>query len=170
MSTKIRKIVFTALMASLICVATMIIKIPTPLHGYINLGDAIVLLAAWTLGPLYGCAAAGIGSALADLFSGYAMYAPATFVIKGLMALVAWAVYKKIKKTRSTVFLCISAILAELLMVVGYYIFEGVLYGFVPSLVNVPANLIQGLGGVVFGIILKKSIGKYIIADERKGE
>ena len=118
MSTKIRKIVFTALMASLICVATMIIKIPTPLHGYINLGDAIVLLAAWTLGPLYGCAAAGIGSALADLFSGYAMYAPATFVIKGLMALVAWAVYKKIKKTRSTVFLCISAILAELLMVV----------------------------------------------------
>ena len=166
MSTKIRKIVFTALMASLICVATMIIKIPTPLHGYINLGDAIVLLAAWTLGPLYGCAAAGIGSALADLFSGYAMYAPATFVIKGLMALVAWAVYKKIKKTRSTVFLCISAILAELLMVVGYYLFEGVLYGFVPSLVNVPANLIQALGGIVFGIVLNKAIGKYIMVDE----
>ncbi|MBQ8566985.1 MAG: ECF transporter S component [Clostridia bacterium] len=170
MSTKIRKIVFTALMASLICVATMIIKIPTPLHGYINLGDAIVLLAAWTLGPLYGCAAAGIGSALADLFSGYAMYAPATFVIKGLMALVAWAVYKKIKKTRSTVFLCISAILAELLMVVGYYLFEGILYGFVPSLVNVPANLIQALGGIIFGIVLNKAIGKYIMVDEQKGE
>ena len=170
MSKKIRKIVFTALMASLICVATMIIKIPTPLHGYINLGDALVLLAAWTLGPVYGSAAAGIGSALADMFSGYAVYAPATFVIKALMALVAWAVYKKLKKTRSTVFLCISAILAELLMVGGYYIFEGALYGFVPSLVNIPANLIQALGGVVFGVILKKSIGKYIRTDEGKGE
>ena len=82
------------------------------------------------------------------------------------MALVAWAVYKKIKKTRSTVFLCISAILAELLMVVGYYLFEGVLYGFVPSLVNVPANLIQALGGIVFGIVLNKAIGKYIMVDE----
>ena len=170
MSKKLKKIVFTALMAALICVATMVITIPTPLHGYINLGDALVLLSAWTLGPIYGCAAAGIGSSIADLFSGYAIYAPATFVIKGLMALVAWAVYKKIKKTRSTVFLCVSAIIAELLMVLGYYLFEGILYGFVPSLVNVPANLIQALGGVVFGVILKKSIGKYIVADEEKGE
>jgi uncharacterized membrane protein len=170
MSTKIRKIVFTALMASLICVATMIIKIPTPLHGYINLGDAIVLLAAWTLGPVYGFAAAGIGSALADILSGYAVYAPATFVIKGLMALDAWVVYRKTKKTHSMILLCVSAILAELLMVGGYYLFEGILYGFIPSLANIPANLIQALGGIIFGIVLNKAIGKYIMVDEQKGE
>jgi uncharacterized membrane protein len=98
MSTKIRKIVFTALMASLICVATMIIKIPTPLHGYINLGDCVVLAAGWLLSPAYAFLAAGLGSAFADVFSGYATYAPATFVIKGLMALIAFYGFKLLHK------------------------------------------------------------------------
>ena len=62
----------------------MLIKIPSPLKGYINLGDGIVLLAAWVLPLPYGLVAAGLGSALADLFSGYVVYAPATFAIKAL--------------------------------------------------------------------------------------
>ena len=75
------------MLAALCCVATMIIKIPSPLKGYLNLGDCVVLLSGWLLGPAYGFAAAGIGSALADIFSGYVIYAPATFIIKGLMAI-----------------------------------------------------------------------------------
>lgn len=47
------------------------------MQGYVNLGDCAVLMSAWVLGPLYGGAAAGIGSALADLLSGYAHYVPA---------------------------------------------------------------------------------------------
>ena len=77
------------MLAALTCVATIVIKIPSPLNGYINLGDCIVLLSGWLLSPVYGFFAAGLGSALADLFSGYAAYAPATFLIKGLMALIA---------------------------------------------------------------------------------
>ena len=87
---KTKKIVMAALIAALTCVATMIIKIPSPLEGYLNLGDCVVLLAGWTLSPIYGFLAAGLGSALADMFSGYVVYAPATLIIKDIMALLAY--------------------------------------------------------------------------------
>ena len=86
MKSTTKKIAITALMAALTCIATIIIKIPSPLKGYLNLGDCMVLISGWILSPVYGFIAAGLGSALADIFSGYVIYAPATFVIKGLMA------------------------------------------------------------------------------------
>ena len=73
MNTKTKKIVMAALIAALACMATMLIKIPSPLKGYINLGDCVVLLAGWILSPIYGFLAAGLGTALADVFSGYAI-------------------------------------------------------------------------------------------------
>lgn len=156
-----RKIVMTALMAALTCVATMVIKIPSPLNGYLNLGDGIVLTAGWLMAPGYGFAAAGLGSALADLFSGYLSYAPATFVIKGLMALVACygnkLLHKRMGKLSAGI---VSGIGAEILMVLGYYVFEGFLYGFAPSAVNIPANGVQGVAGLILGIVLMKVFGK----------
>ena len=155
MHQKTKRIVITALMTSMVCVATMIIKIPSPMKGYLNIGDCIVLLCGWLLPPGYGFIAAGLGSALADLFSGYVVYAPATFLIKGSMALVAYAVFKlmnkKIGKLSSEI---IGGVLAELLMVSGYYVFEGIMYGFVPSIVNIPANAVQGAAGLILGVVM----------------
>ena len=149
------KIVISSLFAALICVATMLIKIPSPLKGYINLGDGIVLLAAWVLPLPYGLVAAGLGSALADLFSGYVVYAPATFVIKALMAVVAYSCYKLIaKKVKSAMSRILSGILAEFVMILGYFLFEGIMYGFVPSLVNIPANAVQAVAGIMIGVVL----------------
>ena len=149
------KIVISSLFAALICVATMLIKIPSPLKGYINLGDGIVLLAAWVLPLPYGIVAAGLGSALADLFSGYVVYAPATFVIKALMAVAAYFCYKLFsKKAKPTMSRILSGILAEIVMILGYFLFEGVLYGFVPSLVNIPANAVQAVAGIIIGVVL----------------
>lgn len=161
MYSKNKKIVLTALMAALICVATMIIKIPSPLGGYINLGDCLVLISGWVLSPVYGFLAAGIGSALADLLSGYALYAPATFIIKGCMALIAFGIFKLMKnKTRKLPARLIGGILAEIVMVGGYFIFEGFLYGFGASLVNIPPNCIQGVAGIVIGLLLVKVFEK----------
>lgn len=84
------RLVLAALFAALSCVATMLIHVPLPAtNGYINLGDGMVLLGGFLLGPLYGFAAGGLGSMLADLLLGYAAFAPGTFVIKGLSALIA---------------------------------------------------------------------------------
>lgn len=161
MKTKTQKIVTAALLAALCCIATMIIKIPSPLKGYLNLGDCVVLLSGWLLSPVYGFAAAGLGSALADVFSGYVIYAPATFVIKGLMALFAYYGFKslrnKIGKLPSRI---ISGIIAEIVMVSGYFVFEGFLYGFIPSIVNIPANAVQGVAGIIIGTVLIKVFEK----------
>ncbi len=157
MNTNTKKIVMAALMAALACVATMIIKIPSPLKGYINLGDCIVLVAGWLLSPAWGFLAAGLGSALADILSGYVVYGPATFLIKGLMALVAFYGFKLLhNKCGNLVSRIISGIGAEIVMIVGYFIFAGFLYGFGPAVVNIPANAVQGIAGILIGIVVMK--------------
>ena len=161
MKTNTRKIVTASMLAALCCVATMIIKIPSPLKGYLNLGDCVVLLSGWLLSPIYGFLAAGIGSALADLFSGYVIYAPATFVIKGFMALIAHFVFKSMhNKLGDIPSRIIGGTLAEVEMVLGYFVFEGIMYGFAPSVVNIPANGVQGIAGLIIGIILVKIFEK----------
>ena len=126
-----------------------------------NLGDCVVLVAGWMLSPAYGFLAAGLGSALADLLSGYAIYAPATFVIKGLMALAAFAVYKLLqKRVGKFAARLIGGVTAEVLMIAGYFVFEGFLYGFGPSVVNIPANAVQGVAGIIVGLLLIKVFEK----------
>lgn len=157
MHSKTKRIVITALMAAMVCVATMVIQIPSPLKGYLNIGDCIVLLCGWLLAPGYGFVAAGLGSALADVFSSYITYAPATFLIKGSMALIAFACFKLMNKRLGRLpSQIIGAVLAEIVMVLGYYVFEGFMYGFIPSAVNIPANAVQGTAGLILGIILVK--------------
>ncbi len=161
MRTNTQKIVIASMLAALCCVATMIIKIPSPLQGYINLGDCVVLLSGWLLSPTYGFLAAGIGSALADVFSGYVVYAPATFIIKGIMAIVAHFCFRGMhNKIGSTAARIIGGALAEIEMILGYFIFEGFLYGFAPSIVNIPANGVQGIAGLIIGLILVKIFEK----------
>ena len=126
MKNKAQKIVIASLISALICVATMIIKIPTPLKGYVNAGDGFILVGASLLSPTYSFLSAAIGSALADVLSGYTTYAPATFLIKGLMGLVTTLILLKLKeKNCKFIMKLIPAILAEVIMVLGYFIFEG---------------------------------------------
>ena len=161
MKTKTQKIVIAAMLAALTCIATMIIKIPSPLKGYLNLGDCVVLLSGWLLSPLYGFLAAGLGSGLADLISGYGVYVPATFIIKGVMAIAAYFGFRFLQhKVTNISARIVSGIVAELIMVFGYYVFEGFLYGFGASLVNIPANAVQGVAGLIIGTILVKIFEK----------
>lgn len=161
MKTKTQKIVIAAMLAALTCIATMIIKIPSPLKGYLNLGDCVVLLSGWLLSPLYGFLAAGLGSGLADLISGYGVYVPATFIIKGVMAIAAYFGFRFLQnKVTNISARIVSGIVAEFIMVFGYYVFEGFLYGFGASLVNIPANAVQGVAGLIIGTILVKIFEK----------
>ena len=161
MKTSTQKIVLSAMLAALCCVATMIIKIPSPLKGYLNLGDCVVLLCGWILPPAYGFFAAGLGSALADVFAGYFVYAPATFVIKGIMAIIAYFCFKGLhNKLGAAPSRIIGGALAEIEMILGYFVFEGFMYGFAPSVVNIPANGVQGIAGLIIGLIFIKIFEK----------
>jgi uncharacterized membrane protein len=47
-----------------------------------------------------------------------------------------------------------AGVLAETLMVLGYYIFEGFLYGFGAALSAIPFNAVQGVAGLALGLLL----------------
>ena len=152
---KTLKLVMAALLAAMTCVATMVIKIPlTATGGYINLGDCIVLLSGILLGPLYGGLAAGIGSALADLFSGYVAFLPATFLIKGFMAVIVGLLVKNLSKNNA-VKTAIAGALAECFMIAGYFFFEAVVMGFgLGAAASIPGNAIQGIVGLILAMLL----------------
>lgn len=146
----------TALFAALACVATMSIRIPTPgTGGYIHPGDAIVILSGVILGPVYGFLAAGIGSALSDLIGGYFVYVPITFVIKGLVALVSGLIYQKMCHSGKNRYLAVilGGVTDIVFVAGGYFICELFLYGS-GAAASIPANIIQGIGGLVISAVL----------------
>lgn len=169
-----KKWVVSALFAALTCICTMIIKIPTPTGGYIHPGDGMVLLCGIVLGPGMGALAAGIGSMLSDLFSGYMVWVPATFIIKALTALVAGVLFRKTSnllsanKAASTVRVILGGVIGEALMVFGYFLFEiglnaasnggftaaAIAGGIAYSAAGIPANIVQGVTGIVIACVL----------------
>jgi uncharacterized membrane protein len=175
MNKNVSRLVITALFAALTYVATSIIRIPTVgTNGYVNIGDVAVLLCAWVIGGAYGAMAAGIGSALADLLAGYAMYVPGTFTIKFVMAISAYLIFKSVSKLNINKMLgyVLSGVVAEIIMVAGYFLYESTLlgYGFAAA-ASIGSNAIQGVTCVVVGtaaiIILEqakavKRVKKYI--------
>lgn len=152
-----KKLVYTALFTALCCVGTMVIQIPTPAtHGYIHLGDAFVLLSGVILGKKYGSLAAGIGSAFADIFSGYAYYAPTTFIVKFLVALTAATLYKVLTNhgVKELIAMIPCGLADIFFVVVGYFIHSYITEGVGPALLSVPSNAVQGCSGLVVAAIL----------------
>ena len=156
MNNNLKKLILAALFAALSCVATMSIRIPTPgTGGYIHPGDAIVILSGVILGPVWGSLAGGIGSALSDLIGGYFIYVPITFVIKGLVALAAGLLYQKVGKNQKSRYIAvILGGVADIILVAGgYFVCEFFIYG-AGAAASIPANIIQGVGGLVISCIL----------------
>ena len=153
-NSKVRKLVLAALFASLCCVLTML-GVPSPIGGHIHLGDSAVLLSAFMLGPLWGAAAAGIGSALANIFLGIPIYAPATLVIKAAMAFCAAMLMRWLSAKHIAVALTASCIAAGLIMIVGYFSYQAIVLGFgLAALAEIPGNIAQALFGALAGSAL----------------
>lgn len=154
---KLVKLVVSAMFAAICCVATMVIQIRTVgTSGYVNIGDTIVLLCAWLIGGVYGAAAAGIGSAMADLLASYVTFVPGTFVIKFFMAVAAYFVFKALKKAKvfPLAAYIISAVIAECIMVGGYFLYESVILGYgMGAVPSIGSNAIQGGTCLVLGVI-----------------
>lgn len=137
----------TALMAALICVMTMVVQIPIPL-GYAHLGDAFILLAVLFVGKRSGIWAGGIGSALADLLTGFTAWVVPTFVIKSLMALLVGRIAYR-KDGTCTLFSAravIACAAGMVWMVAGYTITGAALYGgWAQGLASTPGLAVKGV-------------------------
>lgn len=141
---KLLSLVYTALAIALVTLSTMVIRIPT-LKGYVNFGDIMIFVTAILLGKKSGFLAGAFGSALADILVGYAVYAPGTFIIKGLEGLICAFILGKNSDNRiNTPSLIISPILAGMWMVLGYFIYEFILFGIGTAFPSIFTNLLQG--------------------------
>lgn len=95
MNKKVLQLTYSGLMAALTFISTSILAFPVAFtNGYIHLGDGFVMSCGVILGKRNGALAAGIGSALADIYLGYASWAAPTFVIKALMAYLVGYIYE----------------------------------------------------------------------------
>lgn len=164
----IKLIVRIAVLTALVSVVT-IVNIPIPIPGlsgaYMNAGDAIVYTCAYMLGGTWGAVAAGIGSAAADLLLGSVIYAPATLIIKGLMAFITgWLMARGSGSLKGRL---LALAIGGAVMPLGYFLYESILYGPAPAAAGLPFNLVQYVGGVVLGLFLVQAVDRVL---GRKGE
>jgi uncharacterized membrane protein len=142
--------------SALICVLTMVISIPIPAtSGFINIGDAGVMICGLLFGPIIGGFSGGIGSALADLFLAYPIYAPGTLIIKGLEGFIVGIIANPKKYYNKLNYRDILAVLlGGLIMVFGYFFYEILIYGIPAALVEFFLNAIFQLGlGAMIALI-----------------
>ncbi len=150
------KWILTAMLASMVCVCTLCVQIPSPMNGYINLGDVLVLISAFLLGARYGALAAGLGSALADLFSGYVFYAPGTLVIKAATAFLAAILAERSShRLPATLRRVLAALAGEAIMVLGYLLYAWFFLAHgAAAIASIPGNILQGAVGVLLSVVL----------------
>lgn len=166
--THTTKIVLTALMMGLIMVAILFIRIPIPFtQGYVHPGDAMIFLAVLVLGWKYGAVAAAFGGMLGDIVGGAAAWAPWTFVIKGIMAVIVGLLielaFRKPDAGRKRVFAAMIAgmVIAGAFMALGYYIAEGLMYGnWIVAALGIPWNIGQFVFGMILAVILGEALCK----------
>lgn len=166
---KIVRLAIGALFCALTLVATYV-SVPTPGFGNVNLGDGVILLCAFLTGSPWMALAAASGAALCDLLSGYAIYAPGTLVIKGVMVLLvilAERLLRRLKLPKLPTRI-LASLLGELVMVLGYFCYEGWIlsFGFAAA-ANIPFNCVQGgvavlLANIAIPLLEKTRIGNWL--------
>ena len=150
---KTKQITATALMAALVFTGTFFFKIPTPMNGYVHLGDCMIILAVVLIGPLQGAFAGAIGAGLSDLLGGYAIYVLPTVIIKSLLAILVGLFAYRILKGRKYGWL-VGAIVGSIVHIFLYTLTAAILYGFYGAIADLPLNIVQSVCGVVCSAVL----------------
>ena len=147
----IRRLTLVALMSALIFVMTAIPQIPTPIGGYVHLGDVIITFSALAFGPWVGAVAGGLGTALADLYVGYPQFAAISLVVHGLQGLAMGLI---MRRGENAVTLTLTILVGAAIVVGGYFVAEIFLFGIAQASLELLLNALQGLVGGVAGVPL----------------
>lgn len=151
------RITLLSSLTALVAVFTILVRVPTPTGGYINLCDVAIIFSASAFGPVSGLIAGGLGTAIADALGGYMQYAPISFVAHGVEGLVVGLILG----TGINGYLkrILAALAAVIIVPLGYFLLAGAfLLGFATAAVEIPANALQALVGAVFGLIVSEAV------------
>lgn len=166
MKTKTIKLSFTAVFSAMIFALTML-HVPIGIGGYVHLGDAVIYISGLLLGGPWAFLAAAVGGALADIVSGYAMYAIPTLIIKMLIVIPFVIISKKNTKLLnglSAIFCALSGVVT----VLGYFITDFIFYG-KGAVAGVVPNIIQAVGSAILFIALAFMLDKVNIKNRLEG-
>ena len=159
------KVTVAAVFAALVfAVTSQIPPIPIPsTSGYFNIGETTIYVAALVFGPFVGVLAGGIGSALSDIYLGYALFAPGTLLIKGAEGLIVGFLNIHLRRYLSNLSLCatISVLVGGLEMVAGYFIYEQFIVGYA-ALAEVPFNIVQMLIGLIVAVPVMHAVYRVV--------
>ncbi len=153
----VRMLTLNALMAALVFVLTRLVQVPTPTRGYVHLGDVGVVFTALAFGPAVGAVAGGLGTALADLSSGYGMWAPFSLIIHGLQGYVLGRLAARGSLSGKQV---VVLTVVNIAIVAGGYLIAGLILVGPAALSEVPANAMQAFSGNLLGIPLYLAVLK----------
>jgi uncharacterized membrane protein len=146
-----------AVLTAVVAVFTLVVRIPTPGKGYLNLGDVAICFVAFTFNPFVAFLAGGIGTAVADIISSYPQWAPISFCVHGLEGLCVALLVRKGGMIRQ-VFGIISAVL---IVAGGYFACSGIfMTTFEAAATEIPGNIGQAAVGGVLGLLLSKAVIK----------
>ncbi len=161
--TSTKELTINAISIALVFIATGFINIRLPIAangGLIHLGNVPLFIAAIIYGKKTGAIAGSFGMALFDLFSGWTLWAPFTFVIVGL---IGYTVGKMTEKPEhNTILWYILCVLAALaIKIIGYYIAEAIIYGSITTPVaSIPGNVVQIIVAGIIAVPLTRPLKK----------
>ncbi len=158
-------IALLAIMTALSTIMTLAIQIPYPgTSGYFNFGDTMVMLSGLLLGPIGGFIAGGVGSALADVISGYTFYAPITLVVKGLEGMaIGFFSFKAKKISRLNKWDIAGVFVAAIIMLTGYFLAQVILFNIAVAIGElVTVNLAQVTIGGAVALLIGPTIRLYL--------
>jgi uncharacterized membrane protein len=149
-------LIMVALLIALVFIATFInIKLPIRANGgLVHLGTTMLFIAAFLFGPKKAALAGALGMALFDIAGGWALWAPITFVARGLQGFIVGQIsWVKGRKGNSIALNVTAAIVSMPFMIAVYYVGEGILYGnWIAPLASIPGDLIQNIIGLVIAV------------------
>ena len=151
---KTRDLVETGLLIAMVFVSTMFINIRLPVSingGLIHMGNVALFLSAMLFGKNKGAMAGAFGMGLFDILSGWAIWAPFTFIVRGVMGYIIGSISHMNGKAAENFMQNILAILVGgIWMLIGYYITEVILYG---NLFSPITSILGNITQLVFGCI-----------------
>ena len=143
----------------MVFVVTAYLHIPT-YNGYVHCGDGLIFIAACILPMPYSIVVGVSGAMLADLLTGFAIWAPGSMVIKGLLAILFSCRSNKIITRRNLVMLLPAALISA----AGYYLYEALIVdSFIASLSGIPGSLVQAAASSIVYVIMGVAMDKYDI-------
>lgn len=157
---KIKNLCETALFIAIVFLGIFIIKFPGP-FGYAHIGDSMIFLSVLMLGGKRGAVAGGLGAAIADIVSGYTIWAVPSMICKAAMALVMGAMIKHhVFGLKGRILWIVAAIAGGITQGIGYVIFWYALFGKAAAIAAVPGLIFQAVSGIIIAFVISEALQK----------